>query len=43
MRFDDGLSAYKRDPDDYLESIIQHIRKVLPKMGEEELRALLKS
>ena len=36
-------SAYKRDPEQSLERIIKHISKVLPKMDEEELRALLKA
>lgn len=36
-------SAYKRDPEDSLERVIKHIRKVLPKMDEEDLRALLKA
>ena len=35
-------SAYKRDPAESLDRIIKHIRKALPKMDEEELRALLR-
>ena len=35
-------SAYKRDPEESLERILKHIRKALPKMDEEELKALLK-
>lgn len=35
-------SAYKRDPEESLERIIKHIRKVLPKMEEDEVRAVLR-
>ncbi|MBQ4293246.1 MAG: hypothetical protein II754_01170 [Lachnospiraceae bacterium] len=35
-------SAYKRNPEESLDRIIKHIRKVLPKLEEDELRALLK-
>ncbi|WP_026493478.1 AlkZ-related protein [Butyrivibrio sp. XPD2002] len=35
-------SAYKRSPEESLDRIIKHIRKVLPRMDEEDLRALLK-
>jgi hypothetical protein len=35
-------SAYKRDPEESLKRIIKHIRKVLPKMEEDELRAVLR-
>ncbi|MBP3239121.1 MAG: hypothetical protein J6M92_01055, partial [Oribacterium sp.] len=34
-------SEYKRSPEESLDRIIKHIRKVLPKMDEKELRALL--
>ena len=35
-------SAYKRSPEESLNRIIKHIRKVLPRLDEEELRSLLK-
>lgn len=35
-------SAYNREPAGSLERIIKHIRKILPKMDEEDLRALIK-
>ena len=35
-------SAYKRSPEESLNRIIRHIRKVLPRLDEEELRSLLK-
>jgi hypothetical protein len=35
-------SAYKREPEESLERIIKHIRKILPKMEEDELRAVLR-
>ncbi len=35
-------SAYKREPAESLERILKHIRKILPKMDEEDLGALMK-
>lgn len=34
-------SAYKRSPEDSLDRLINHIRKQLPRLDEEELRGLL--
>ena len=35
-------ATYKRSPEESLKRIIKHIKKALPKMDEEELKALLK-
>ena len=35
-------SAYKRSPEESLDRLINHIRKQLPRLDEEELRGLLK-